>query len=1011
MSGHLPQEGLPQQAHPLQTAHPLPLLTPPGGAPVPLSGPALAQSLVSSGYLLCEELGRGGLGQVNAAMQRVFGRTVAIKQLVDGVTSDRAITKFVAEALIAALLEHPNIVPIHDLIIAADGRLQLVMKRVEGLSWGSLLSPETAYQRAYSQSMTLDDHLDILMKVCDAIAFAHGKGIVHLDLKPDNVMVGAFGEVLVMDWGCAMALVEGQHHPLIACVRRLTSPAGTPSYMAPELATAQADRIGTHSDVYELGAILYELLTGQQPNRVIEVDEVMRDAAFGTLVPPQEAAPSRDIPDELADICMQCLHKEVDTRIPTVGALSVRLTAYRRHAQAVSLAARSRTLIIQARAAGAIQDELLRQALSSAEQAYAIWPEWRNAGLCLVNAQLSHAQYHLDHGATTAAHSGGMRAAQLSATLGMPRLEAQARRLAEAASAAARAQEAHHRHFRAVRIALAAALGVLVVGLVISIVVVTRAEGRMGVALGAAEHARIEAEAAVTSLTTEQQRRSEDQKVFAPAVIAEARRQIEEKRFDRAAKALSTAILFDAHLLEARSLYANVLVAGGHYTAAQVAIADWLALAPGDAQAMRLRALCAQAHDGVEPDLELKNGLAAVFAAQGLSALAEGVTVALPDRLELYRKRLEAAWPGSGVGLAIRPDGLLTTTLERRVALAERRDIVDIAALAGMPFAVLNLSGTQVQDLTPLRGMPLEELNLEHTPVADLSPLAGLRLSALLLSGSRVSALDPVKGMPLKRLSCAETRVSSLVPLEGMSFTRLDISRSPVESLAPLAGPAQGEIIARQTKVHALSPLIGTLIASLDVTFCHLDDLAVLAQLHVRQFAGLSVRLPALPRLGMLTITGLDLGTCPELTDLGALRGMRLSSLIVSGSPVTDLSPLASMPLRSLTFRNSPVRSLAPLTNLRLEYLKVDHTQIDDCEPLRGMPLRVLFIDHTRVSDVSVLASLPLEEVHLGPLHDRALTGLDALRHLTSIRQLGTAADQVMPPGPFWAGVDAGTIP
>jgi hypothetical protein len=174
MSGHLPQEGLPQQAHPLQTAHPLPLLTPPGGAPVPLSGPALAQSLVSSGYLLCEELGRGGLGQVNAAMQRVFGRTVAIKQLVDGVTSDRAITKFVAEALIAALLEHPNIVPIHDLIVAADGRLQLVMKRVEGLSWGSLLSPETAYQRAYSQSMTLDDHLDILMKVCDAIAFAHG---------------------------------------------------------------------------------------------------------------------------------------------------------------------------------------------------------------------------------------------------------------------------------------------------------------------------------------------------------------------------------------------------------------------------------------------------------------------------------------------------------------------------------------------------------------------------------------------------------------------------------------------------------------------------------------------------------------------------------------------------------------------------------------------------------------------------------------------------------------------
>lgn len=976
----------------------------------PVSARGIAGN-VAAGYIICEEIGRGGIGQVNRAVQRVFGRMVAIKQLSAGQISDKAAATFFAEALIAASLEHPNIVPIHDLIVSADGRLQLVMKRVEGLSWGNLLEPHTLNERGRAAGMSLDDHLDILMKVCDAVAFAHGRGILHNDLKPDNVMVGSFGEVLVMDWGCALALSDGVHHPLIPCVATVKSPLGTPSYMAPESALATSDRIGPHSDVYQLGAVLYELLTGQQPNRGVEVDDVMRDAAYGTLVPPQQAAPGRAIPDELADICMQCLQKDTASRIPSVNVLIIRLTAYRRHAQAVTLAATARRLLIEARQADQDRDDLLRRALSSAEQAFAIWPEWRGAGLALVNAQLALAQHQLGTGATTAARLCGTRAGILANDLGLTRQATTADRIADAALTAERAQEAHRRRYHLIRMALVTALSVLVIGLVASVIIVTSAERRMASALASTDAARLQAETALSSLTAVQQHRAEDQRRFAPAIVDQARKEMQGKQWDQAAHALETAILFDAQLIDARALYANVLVAGGHYATAAAAISHWLELAPGDPSALQLRDLCARAHQGAELDLELKTALATLFSDQRLYTLAEGLAVALPDRLELYRKRIEAVWPGIGSGLNIRPDGLLTTTIDHHIAFAGHSEIVDLTALQGMPFAVLNLSGTQVHDLSPLRGMPLEALNLEHTPVIDLGALTGMHLTTLLLGSTQVRGLDELHGMKLSRLSVNDTMITSVASLAGMSFQRLDISRTRVESLAPLSGVAQGDVIARQTRVHALSPLIGTPVQSLDVTGCHLDDLTVLARLQVRQVSGLTIRPAALKRIVTVPVTGLDLGECPELTDLEAVRGMRLTSLSVTGSQLTDLAPLIGMPLRSLTLRANHIASLDALKGMRLEYLDVSHNPIAELEPLRGMPLKTVCIDHTQIRTVSVLSSMPLEELQWGPLRGEVITGLDAVRHLSSIRSIGTASDQMMPPAPFWHSFDAGDIP
>ncbi|HEX3134398.1 MAG TPA: serine/threonine-protein kinase, partial [Planctomycetota bacterium] len=298
---------------------------------------SLADEIRGLGYDLGAELGRGGLGIVCVATQRVFARPVAVKRLLDVTNDSDASLKFYAEALVTAQLEHPHIVPIHDLLADANGQLQLVMKRVDGFSWRDLLHPRSEAHQERARALGLDDHLDILLKVCDGVSFAHGRGILHRDLKPENVMVGAYGEVLVMDWGCAVAFGDQPHHALVPRVEAVRHVSGTPTFMAPEMVLIQAERTGPPSDVYQLGAVLYDVLTRQKPHRGTTIYDVLRDAVEGVVVHPNQAASERAAPAELSEICLAALAKDPTQRIVIVAQFSQRLKEYCRHAQAVFL--------------------------------------------------------------------------------------------------------------------------------------------------------------------------------------------------------------------------------------------------------------------------------------------------------------------------------------------------------------------------------------------------------------------------------------------------------------------------------------------------------------------------------------------------------------------------------------------------------------------------------------------------------------------------------------------------
>ncbi|NNJ26896.1 protein kinase domain-containing protein [Alienimonas chondri] len=329
-------------------------------------------------------IGEGGSGVVREAIQTAMGRTVAVKTLKPGRPDAR--DRFLAEARVVAGLDHPNILPVYELAADESGEPFLVMKRIVGTPWSDSI-----------RSMSREENLRILSAVADAVAFAHSRGVVHRDIKPENVLLGAFGEVLLNDWGLALTEEDradareaqrceadrqagqqaGRPTGRLCGGIDVTGIAGTPAYMAPEQARGDAEDLGPGTDVYLLGAVLFEVAVGRRPHAGDTLTACLRSAAANRLDLPEEEDPNAvagvlDSSDacgddraaakesmnqaagdaELVRIARLTMAADPADRPPGVAAFKELLKEYESHAESARLTRRGRSLAAEANETG-----------------------------------------------------------------------------------------------------------------------------------------------------------------------------------------------------------------------------------------------------------------------------------------------------------------------------------------------------------------------------------------------------------------------------------------------------------------------------------------------------------------------------------------------------------------------------------------------------------------------------------------------------------------------------------
>jgi eukaryotic-like serine/threonine-protein kinase len=254
-------------------------------------------------YRRVGEIGRGGMGTVYSVRDLPLSRLSAMKVLSPRLAEQRAeVQRFLREARITAQLDHPNIVPVHEIGTDDEGNLYFTMKQVEGRTlhaWIAELQHPPSHPEAFNLMM------ESFLRVCDAVAFAHSRGVIHCDIKPENIMVGRFGQVYVMDWGVAEILAErppttpGAYRPLT----------GTPSFMSPE----QASRLplDERSDVFALGALLYTILTGRAPYDEDDTQAALAAARACTVAFPPGLS---GLPTLLCDVALRAMCRDPDQR-------------------------------------------------------------------------------------------------------------------------------------------------------------------------------------------------------------------------------------------------------------------------------------------------------------------------------------------------------------------------------------------------------------------------------------------------------------------------------------------------------------------------------------------------------------------------------------------------------------------------------------------------------------------------------------------------------------------------
>jgi serine/threonine protein kinase len=808
-------------------------------------------------YRVLGEIARGGMGSVLRAADCDIRREVAVKYLLDQ-ADQRKKNRFVEEAQITGQLEHPNIVPIHELGIDAKKRLFFSMKMVRGRSLQQVFDELRDYPHSSEKEHTLARLLNVFVNVCHALAYAHSRGVVHRDLKPANIMIGDFGEVYVMDWGLAKVL-SPQDAAIkdAAVIQAAATPSfdwadaanvsgsgtvktsregsddrtmdgtilGTPLYMPPEQAVGDVAAIDRRSDIYSLGALLYEMLTLQPP---VEKEggqlAILMRVSQGEIQPPLLRVPERaragKIPKELAAVAMKALAKKQRQRYQTVEELLCDIERFQ-----------------EGRAVSAKEDtkwESVRKLVQ------------RNKGFST---------------ATAAA------AVLLAVVLIWSFLINYKARVRAESAYAAYLKEQDQR----------------------------RAQGRKSVA-AFVEAARTAAEGKKFEDALAQVDAALDfDPDYAGAHLLKGQLLIARKDFPAARKELERYLKSEPDDAQTDKLARLCATAKVDDPAAAAELADILIRQHVPALAVGLLKAPEQLRDIHRMKIEKAwPGLGSRLDMDADGRLSLNL-VDCPQVLDLA--------PLKGVPL--------------RKLTIHRSPIRDLSPLKGMPMTWLDLRGCHhVTDLTPLKGMKLTHLLVHNCGnITDFSFLRGMPLTTLDLHPAWLRSQDLrfLRDAPLTHLNLGQSHeLTHLAPLKDKQITHLTINNCPnLKDLTGLQGmPLNTLMLVNCRSILDLKPLEGMPLMILNLDNSPIRDLSPLRGLPLTSLSlhGWNTNVDLAP-LQSLPLTNLNLGACIGVKDLKPLRSMPLLTLRLNGcSQITDLTPLEELKLETLWFEPKTVK-------------------------------------------------------------------------------------------------------
>ena len=938
-------------------------------------------------YVMGRELARGGMGAIILARDKAIQRELAVKvmraQIAD---SEEHRLRFLEEAQVTGQLEHPNIVPIHELGKDAEGNLYFTMKLVKGRSLGEILkdlkttdnrpqttdrgrktkdrpSGEGAEGEAPDSSLvthhwSLAELLGAFLKVCDGIAFAHSKGVIHRDLKPDNIMVGEFGEVQIMDWGLAKVLrtdlspqtldlrpeeegtsdqssvtgegraeseirspesaIRNQSESAIRradTVRSVRSESdvaltvdgqitGTPAYMPPEQAEGKLELIDHRSDVHSLGAILYEVLTLERPIEGDTVHKVLLNVSDGKITPPEQRTPGRFIPKELSAVVMKAMARNRRKRYQSVQGLGQDIK-----------------LFLEGRSVSAKEDTFVESVGKLIKRNKGISAA---IGIAVVLVLTIGTVFTIDNTKRRLEAESARDDAVSAREEQRATAEKASRELAEYA---VRAAEEHR-----------------------------------------FEQAEVQADAAVRVMPEGPWGH------YAQAMIAR-----ERKDFEGTGRLLRKALEAEPSHAPSKAALSGLLSAQGDVAEAAKLlenldeIIDWKALLAAGKTFLAA---------GGWSDAEQVCGKAVSLMEKDEAISAEKLEEA---KYQHGKARAERACEGFYNSIKDLPTGEQAKRLTAK--FSEIHDapvrLREVGTADGKLERLVLHNERHVRWLQPLRGLQLSSVDLTATLVADITPLRGMPLRDLVLISTRVSSLEALRGMPLQELHVMSSELTDLSPVEGMPLTKLTVGNK-VRDLTPLAGMSLTFLYLNDTAVKDISPLRGMPLKEVNLTYSMVTDLGPLRGAPIEKLTLVAQR----------------------IRSLEPLRGMSLVYPKYCGGLAEGLSPLEGMPITSLRVEATPVADLGPLKGMPLTFLFIARNGVSDITVLRGMPIETLHMESTKVTDLTPLAELPLVTLSFSP--HKVTKGIEVLRGMRPLRSIGPSCSELMPAAEFWKKYDAG---